>query len=250
MSKYLQKVRNLPSLLCNANGHYEAGCNYLEKVKEYSGDRLYRLYPAKYHAVARMIADCLGTRLIADACGVSHHTVEAVRIREGIPIEVEKTRMLNTVKSVTRVCSERMLELAPTMNAKEAAIAFGIAAEKMQLLSGEATMILGKEETVKHASFNEMLATLPQADAHVVSTQQPYENDEVPDPTFTTDTPTPTPETPGMDSSIGSTNKVSLESSVQSCNDQSPVPTEKMRRKRQLRRPRRTRRTRGGGGQT
>src|SRR5258708_1346369 len=62
-----------------------------------------------------------------------------------------------------------MLELAPTISARDASIAFGIAAEKMQLLSGEATMIVGKEDSVKHASFNELIDGLPQANATVVT---------------------------------------------------------------------------------
>jgi hypothetical protein len=47
---------------------------------------------------------------------------------------------------------------------------FGMQSEKMQLLQGEATMIVGKEEQVKHVTFNDLLNSLPQANATTVST--------------------------------------------------------------------------------
>ena len=68
----------------------------------------------------KLIGEGLSTRLIAFACGVSPTTVEAVRQRERIPIEIEKERILNTVKNVVRVSAERMLEVAQTTTPKEA----------------------------------------------------------------------------------------------------------------------------------
>jgi hypothetical protein len=120
----------------------------------------------------------LSTRLIAFACGVSPSTIEAVRHRERIPIEIEKERILNTVKSVVRVSAERMLEVAPTCNPKEASIMFGIAVEKMQTLSGEPCVIVGKEEQLSHRSFNEILAALP--DAQVIEVSDSQQTDEAP----------------------------------------------------------------------
>ena len=61
------------------------------------------------------------------------------------------------------------MELAPTMPARDASIAFGIFAEKMQLLAGEATHIVGKEEHIRHADFNALIESLPAANAREVT---------------------------------------------------------------------------------
>jgi hypothetical protein len=116
-----------------------------------------------------------------------------------------------------------MLELAPIMNAKEASIAFGIAAEKMQLLSGEATMIVGKDDQVKHASFNDLIASLPQADAVVVNSN-PVDNQQQ----------------QIIHSPLQSTNKDNQPVLSITTDAQSLVPTEKKSRKRGYRRPRKT----------
>jgi hypothetical protein len=144
-------------LLESANGGYE-----------FTGERLFAREPRKYQLCVKMIAEGLATRQIARALQVSPNTVEAVRKRERIPIEAEKESILQTVRVVTRLCAERVMELAPTMLARDASIAFGIFAEKMQLLSGEATHIVGKEEQIRHADFNKLIESLPAANAHEV----------------------------------------------------------------------------------
>ena len=59
---------------------------------------------------------------------------------------------------------------------------FGIACEKMQLLiSGEALLfIVGKEEQLTHRSFNDLIAALPIASAHVIEADTCPEADEAP----------------------------------------------------------------------
>jgi hypothetical protein len=57
---------------------------------------------------------------------------------------------------------------------------FGIACEKMQLLTGEATIRIGKEEQVDHTSFNELLAALPSASARVIEADTCPQADEAP----------------------------------------------------------------------
>ena len=135
---------------------------------EFSGRRLFERDPRRYAAIVKAIAEGLGTNMIANAFGVSHNTVQAVRLRE--PLELEKTRLLDLVKSTSRLCLERLAELIPTMSPRDAAIASGILIEKSLLLSGEATSItLNKnEESLAHQSFNDLLASLPQADCRVV----------------------------------------------------------------------------------
>ena len=119
MNKQLQKVQTLPSLLCDDDGHYELACTKLEDRREYTANRLWKHYPAKYRLAVRLISEMLSTRMIAEACEVSPTTVEAIRLRERFSIEKEREQLLATVRAGTRICAERVVELATTMNAKE-----------------------------------------------------------------------------------------------------------------------------------
>ena len=58
---------------------------------------------------------------------------------------------------------------------------FGIAVEKDATpLSGEPTVIVGKEEQLTHRSFNELLAALPVASARVIEAGNCQQADEAP----------------------------------------------------------------------
>jgi hypothetical protein len=190
MNRQLQKARTLPSLIIGEHeqqpspeelqADLDAAYASLEPVKEYTGNQLYRRNRRTYLTIVKLIGEGLSTRLIAFACGVSPGTIDAVRQRERIPIEIEKERILSTIKNVVRVSAERMLEVAPDTSPKEASIMFGIACEKMQLLSGEPSVIIGKEEQLTHRSFNELLAALPVANAQVIEADTCPQADEAP----------------------------------------------------------------------
>ena len=61
--------------------------------------------------------------------------------------------------------TERVVELAPTMGAKDALIGVGILAEKMQLLDGEATsrMEITRPEASPVEEFERYLQAIPEA---------------------------------------------------------------------------------------
>lgn len=136
---------------------------------QFTGERLFARYPQKYQLCVRMIAEGLATRQIARALQVSANTVVAVREREKLPVEALKQSLLTDVRNAAKLCVERVIELAPEMTGRDAAIASGIMIEKMQLLSGEATSITEhKEDRIKHAEFNALIDSLPLADAREV----------------------------------------------------------------------------------
>jgi regulatory LuxR family protein len=136
---------------------------------QFTGERLFARYPQKYQLCVRMIAEGLATRQIARALQISANTVIAVREREKIPVEALKQSLLTDVRNAAKLCVERVIELAPEMTGRDAAIASGIMIEKMQLLSGEATSITEhKEDKIKHAEFNALIDSLPLANAHEV----------------------------------------------------------------------------------
>jgi hypothetical protein len=136
---------------------------------EFTGERLFARHPAKYQLCVRMIAEGLAHRQIARALQISTNTVVAVREREKIPVESLKQGLLTDVRNAAKLCVERVIELAPAMTGRDAAIASGIMIEKMQLLSGEATHITEhKEERIRHADWNQLIDSLPLANAREV----------------------------------------------------------------------------------
>lgn len=147
----------------------------LEATGEFTGERLAERNPEKYRLVVELITEgVLAEAQIAKACRVSRNTVRAVREREKIPVEQVKVRIKANIREALLASSERVMELAPTMSARDAVIAVGVLSEKMQLLDGEATAIVGTVgDKVRHADFNDLVESLPAADAHVVEMGSP-----------------------------------------------------------------------------
>jgi len=137
---------------------------------DFTGERLFERDPEKYGVIVSLIAEgTVPDAYIAKLCGVSRNTVNGIREREKIPVEQEKERILKNVRTGLRMVTERIVELAPGMSARDAIIAAGVLAEKMQLLSGEATaIIVNAGEKVKHQDFNSLIDALPAADAVVI----------------------------------------------------------------------------------
>lgn len=154
---------------------YEAA----ERRGEWTLERLRTRRPEILTLVARMCAEGLSTLSIARACQVSPNTVTAVRRLEQKSIDEHKQELLTMTRSAARLTLERVIECAPTMKPGEASVAFGIVTEKMLLLGGDATTIVGTaSEKMKHADFNDLIAGLPEADARVIEIGSPGETPE------------------------------------------------------------------------
>lgn len=139
---------------------YEAA----ERRGEWTLERLRVRRPEILVLIARMCAEGLSTLSIARACQVSPNTVTAVRRLEQKSIDEHKQELLTMTRSAARLTLERVIECAPTMKPGEASVAFGIVTEKMLLLGGDATTIVGTaSDKMKHADFNDLISALPQA---------------------------------------------------------------------------------------
>jgi hypothetical protein len=175
-----KQLRKRPSLLLadqqagqSIEEAYEAALAKLEAepVKEFSAEWLYRKKPQIYALIVKMLAEGLSMRAISRACGVSQHSLEAIKLREGYSIEAERQKLLQLTRLASRVSIERLIELMPEMSPRDLAIAYGITVEKAQLLAGEPTSItLTQEDTIRHADFNALLACIPSANAKVIET--------------------------------------------------------------------------------
>ena len=80
---------------------------------------------------------------------------------------------------VSRQCLERLAELIPEMSPRDLTIAAGVATEKWLLLADQATSItINRDDQVKHTSFNDMLASLPTANARIIDSDDAAESSQ------------------------------------------------------------------------
>lgn len=130
---------------------------------EFSGERLFEREPDKYRAIVAALAEGLGQRAIARAFRVSVNTVRAVMVRERGPVDTEKRVISLRLREFVRLASDRLLDEIDLIPIDKLPVALGIVADKMQLLDGEATAIVGQSaDRLKVDAFNELVASLPQ----------------------------------------------------------------------------------------
>jgi hypothetical protein len=138
-----------------------------------TGEYLKKLRPDIYDAAVTMLLEPgLSLRMICRTLHVSHNTLASIQERENLDTETRKKAILKTITRGLRVCAERVEELAPEMEARDAIIATGVLAEKMQLLGGQATARLEIGHVDIGAQLRDMIAAaeekMKQAKAHVI----------------------------------------------------------------------------------
>jgi hypothetical protein len=106
---------------------------------EFTGERLFSQRPDIYRAVVELLGQGVGVRQIARTLRVSHNTIAAVRHREGATVDTLKEATIQTLARFVGAASERLLEEVQTIKLESLPVALGIAAEKLLLLSGQAT---------------------------------------------------------------------------------------------------------------
>jgi hypothetical protein len=106
---------------------------------EFTGERLFSQRPDIYRAVVELLGQGVGVRQISRTLRVSHNTIAAVRHREGATVDTLKEQTIATLARFVGAASERLLEEVQTIKLESLPVALGIAAEKLLLLSGQAT---------------------------------------------------------------------------------------------------------------
>jgi hypothetical protein len=106
---------------------------------DFTGERLFSQRPDIYRAVVELLGQGVGVRQIARTLRVSHNTIAAVRHREGQTVDTLKEQTIATLARFVGAASERLLEEVQTIKLESLPVALGIAAEKLLLLSGQAT---------------------------------------------------------------------------------------------------------------
>lgn len=117
-----------------------------------TGDRLFRDRRDVYDMVVKLLAEPgVTVRTICSECHVTDDLVRSVKAREQISIAHCKKEVLANLTHGLRLASERVIELMPTANTRDALIGCGILGEKMMLLSGDVT---ARIETVSGGGAN------------------------------------------------------------------------------------------------
>lgn len=147
----------------------------LEAKGEFTGERLFHQRPDVYKAIVLLRAQqpAVGVIRIAKLLSVSPNTVMAVDAREGVTIDMVKSRLAEVAHSGALLASESILEalnekakgahLLSVRDLKDIAVVYGILVQNGQLLAGQPTarLELGEAQKPQHEDFNRYLAGLP-----------------------------------------------------------------------------------------
>lgn len=144
-SLILGKDRQLDLIEVDDAGLPAAAYALEEASGRFTGERLFLRNPRLYHAIVRLLGRGMPYREIEEICGVSPATVCGVSMREGIPIETIRERVGRMSFDVAMLSIEAIRDLLSDplarakLGLKELAIAYGIATQNGQLLTGAAT---------------------------------------------------------------------------------------------------------------
>ncbi len=111
-----------------------------------TGDRLKHYDAPRYELVCQLLAEgSLSQRQVSRIAGVSRNLVAGIVKTQVSDIEPLKQRIAGQARNLAQLCIERATELVLDDDAKvglrDLMIAAGVAADKSQLLAGQATSI-------------------------------------------------------------------------------------------------------------
>jgi hypothetical protein len=109
----------------------------------YTGERLARERPQVYGQIIELIAQGVSLNRIARQCGVSRHTIRAVREHEAIPIAQRKQEILGTAVRVATASIHRIEDelAAGKIKGTQLVPVFGVSVDKLVALSNDPMQI-------------------------------------------------------------------------------------------------------------
>ncbi len=134
----------------------------------YSGKQLQASKPEMYRLICELLADgSVSQRQISKLTGHSRNLVSAIA-RTSQDIEPLKKRIADRARNLAAICLERAEEIVASgdkVTLRDLSIMMGIALDKSQLLSGEATQRVESIESSSGASdFEDQFNALQRAD--------------------------------------------------------------------------------------
>jgi len=128
--------------------------------KHFTGTWLRTHQPRIYRAIVALLGTgSYSSREIGDLLGVSKNTVLAVAVDAPDAVGTLKQRTAATLRKVTLLMAERMLENQHLIPIGQLAVPLGIMNANAQLLEGDATAIIGDAKpSAQHAAWEELMA--------------------------------------------------------------------------------------------
>jgi hypothetical protein len=134
---------NVQSNMINScNPHSSPVCNRSEPKGRFTGQRVKAMRPETYRRVVELLAEPRSHVPYHHICRllrVSEHTVKAIEKTESAPIAERKQRLLAKALRIADKAADRIESQIDGANITQATVAFGVATEKVQLLSGDMT---------------------------------------------------------------------------------------------------------------
>ena len=132
---------------------------------DFTAARLFSQHPDKYRAVISLVAEGFGVRSIARGLRISHNTIRAVCIREGVALDTARESVAKDYKLIERLLMERMIDCVDQIKPEALPMALGIVRDKINALEGNPTTIVGHVQTqAPIEDWNKYIDSLPGAE--------------------------------------------------------------------------------------
>jgi hypothetical protein len=125
------------------NGQSRSHSDHAGQKGRFTGERLKLLRPDTYRRVVELLAEPREQVPYDHICRqerVSEHTVKAIEKRESASIAERKEALLAKTMRIAHKAADRIEDQIDGANITQATVAFGVAADKITLLSGDHTI--------------------------------------------------------------------------------------------------------------
>jgi len=132
----------------------------------------------------RARAEGLGVRACARIFKMSEHTVLAIEEKYSSEVATLKKEIARDCRTAGRMAVSRMIEEMADMPKSSLPIIAGVMIDKMQILEGEPSAIIGNHAGgigKEREDLNSMIAALPAAAQEVIDLPEPISAEDVPD---------------------------------------------------------------------
>ena len=158
-----------------AQAHRRAGNFDLSRLK-HTEERIKEMLQAR--------AEGLGVRACARIYKMSEHTVLAIEEKYSSDVATLKKDLARDCRTAGRMAVSRMIAEMADMPKTSLPIIAGVMIDKMQVLEGEPSAIIGNHVGIaqEREDLNSMIAALPAADQEVIDLpREPISAEDVPD---------------------------------------------------------------------
>ena len=125
------------------HGHSMPQQNCPTRKGRFTGERVKALRPETYRRVVELLAEPREQVPYDHICRllrISEHTLKAIEKAESAPIAERKQALLTKAMRIAHKAADRIEDQIESANITQATVAFGVTADKINLLSGDPTI--------------------------------------------------------------------------------------------------------------